>query len=135
VFNNVPTGLRLFVSVCSKTGLSAKLVEIESSLSLDTTPKIIGDLEARELHIEQGSARAVWEVATPDWPSGVHPIDFVVFAAYEADPLNHSTLFPGLDGFAQSLRRRVPLLVRLKELERSGARSELNIGMDILERR
>jgi hypothetical protein len=75
-------------------GLGAKLVELESSLSLAASPEIIGGCETRELHIEQGSARAVWEVATSGWPSGASPIEFVVSAAYEGDPL-HNRPAPG----------------------------------------
>jgi hypothetical protein len=47
--------------------------------------------------------------------------------------LNRASLFPGLDGFSQSLRTRVLLLDRLLKLELTGARSNVNIGFEILE--
>ena len=37
--------------------------------------------------------------------------------------LDRASLFPGLDGFAQALRTRVPLFSHLQNLEESGARS------------
>jgi FRG domain len=47
--------------------------------------------------------------------------------------LNRASLFPGLDGFAQSLRTRMLLLSRLQRMERTKARMEPNIGVDTLD--
>lgn len=46
--------------------------------------------------------------------------------------LNRASLFPGLDGFAQSLRTRLLQFAELQKLEAAGARTPDNIGIDIL---
>lgn len=46
--------------------------------------------------------------------------------------LNRASLFPGLDGFAQSLRTRILLLSHLQDLEVTGSRTPDNIGAEIL---
>lgn len=47
--------------------------------------------------------------------------------------LNRASLFPGLDGFAQSLRARLLLFSELQKLEANGARTPDNIGHDVLD--
>jgi hypothetical protein len=47
--------------------------------------------------------------------------------------LSRASLFPGLDGFAQSLRTRMLLLSRLQGMEATKARFEPNIGIDTLD--
>lgn len=48
--------------------------------------------------------------------------------------LNRASLFPGLDGYAQSLRTRIPLFLKLRQMEKDGARTEYNIGPEMLNR-
>jgi hypothetical protein len=46
--------------------------------------------------------------------------------------INRATLFPGLDGFAQSLWTRSIWLKQLRAMEDAGARSKLNLDIDSL---
>jgi hypothetical protein len=46
--------------------------------------------------------------------------------------LDRASLFPGLDGFAQALRTRLPLFSHLQKLEKSGARNKTNVSLDAL---
>ena len=45
--------------------------------------------------------------------------------------LNRASLFPGLDGFAQSLRTRMLLLSHLQKLEETAARTADNLGEEL----
>lgn len=49
--------------------------------------------------------------------------------------VSRASLFPDLDGFAQSLRTRMILLSHLQDLERIGARTSDNIGIETLDDR
>ena len=86
-FLHLPTGLRLFVSTQELgNDKHAHLVTWESASS-PGEPTLIGDVEAREVPIEDGRALALWEVVTPfDSERGAGFLDFAVFASYASDP-------------------------------------------------
>jgi len=85
-FNNIPRGIRIYVSTVPARGsIHASLVVSESTL-LDQQEETIASARVREARIGQGSAVAVWEVNTgPDLGLPGYA-DFAVFAAWEADP-------------------------------------------------
>ena len=88
-FSNLPAGARIFVSAhqlgYGGYGGHARL------LSPGGEAMMIGDVEARELPIQNGHALAVWEVVTPFYSErSAGFLDFGVFASYVSDPVANS---------------------------------------------
>jgi hypothetical protein len=82
-FSNLPAGVRIFVSAHQLGyGGHARL------LSPGGEATVIGDVEAGELPIRNGSAMAIWEVVTPFYSErSAGFLDFGVFASYVSDPV------------------------------------------------
>jgi hypothetical protein len=85
-FSNLPAGVRIFVSAhqlgYGGYGGHARL------LSPGGEAMMIGDVEARELPIQNGHALAIWEVVTPFYSErSAGFFDFGVFASYVSDPV------------------------------------------------
>lgn len=72
--------------------------------------------------------------ALDGWKDNVHPIRIAgscrgeLLEKLDRTAINRATLFPGLDGFAQSLRTRITLLKRLQSME---GRARTRINLDI----
>ena len=85
-FSNLPAGVRIFVSAHQLGyrgyGGHARLLVPGGEAT------VIGDVEARELPIRNGTAMAIWEVRTPFYSErSAGFFDFAVFASYVSDPV------------------------------------------------
>ena len=89
---------------------------------------------ARSGSLDAARALAVFEVLREPRPSQHYAKEVRSGVSLDRAGINRALLFPGLDGFAQSLRTRTVLFKRLQELEESGARTKVNVGVgyDIL---
>jgi len=105
VFNNVPAGVRIFVTLTNypaATGNTARLVNVAADGSGGYVPTdqygtvncswILGTTGLAEVPIFGGSGTAVWEVTNTD-PLAVQTMDFGVEVAYKANTSNN---LPGI---------------------------------------
>jgi hypothetical protein len=104
VFTNVPSGVRIFVTVrevAATGGLTARLVGSETGAFFpvtaltDTYGTIAGlsSLAAAEVPISSGTGIAVWEVMSAD-PLVTGRLEFGVFATYSSDVANNLPVAP-----------------------------------------
>lgn len=93
-FNNVPSGVRLFVTETADGGSSdTRLIRPEGSPSSNNCE--IGGRRACELVVQAGTAAAVWEMRSSYCLGSVGSLDFGVFVAYESRPAINTPL-PGM---------------------------------------
>lgn len=93
-FNNVPSGVRLFVTETADGGSSdTRLIRPEGSPSSNNCE--LGGRRACELVVQAGTAVAVWEMRSSHRLGSVGSLDFGVFVAYESRPAINSPM-PGM---------------------------------------